>query len=129
MKEKRISSPEQLTDYIRVTNPGIWAVLISIVLLLGGLFVWSVVGTLETKTQAKVIVRKHTAEVITRQAGVLSSGMPLRVADESCVISSTKQDAYGRSIGVAEVTLTDGTYDGIVVTEQIHPISFLLESN
>ena len=63
------------------------------------------------------------------EAAVLSSGMPLCVADESCVISSTKQDAYGRSIGVAEVTLTDGTYDGIVVTEQIHPISFLLESN
>ena len=27
----RINSPEQLTDYLRVTNPGIWLVLIAAV--------------------------------------------------------------------------------------------------
>ncbi|HAG12584.1 MAG TPA: NHLP bacteriocin system secretion protein, partial [Ruminococcus sp.] len=26
----RISSPEQLTDYLRVTNPGIWVVLAAV---------------------------------------------------------------------------------------------------
>ena len=34
----RISSPEQLTDYLRVTNPGIWLVLATVVLLLAGIF-------------------------------------------------------------------------------------------
>lgn len=28
---ERISSPEQLTDYLRVTNPGIWIILASII--------------------------------------------------------------------------------------------------
>ena len=28
---ERISSPEQLTDYLRVTNPGIWAVLAAVI--------------------------------------------------------------------------------------------------
>ncbi len=30
----RISSPEQLTDYLRVTNPGIWIFLAAVVVLL-----------------------------------------------------------------------------------------------
>ena len=49
---ERISSPEQLTDYLRVTNPGIWAVLAAVILLLAGLFAWSTVGTLETTADA-----------------------------------------------------------------------------
>ena len=46
---ERISSPEQLNDYLKVTNVGIWVVLITVMLLLAGIFVWSKVGTLETK--------------------------------------------------------------------------------
>ena len=40
----RISSPEQLTDYLRVTNPGIWVILAAVILLLAGVFAWSMVG-------------------------------------------------------------------------------------
>ena len=32
---ERISSPEQLTDYLHVTNPGIWVLFAVIILLLG----------------------------------------------------------------------------------------------
>ena len=35
---KRISSPEQLNDYLHVTNPGIWALLICVIVLLAGIF-------------------------------------------------------------------------------------------
>ena len=116
---ERIASPEQLTDYLRVTNPGIWAVLLSVILLLAGLLAWSMVGTLETKTEVRVVVTGHTAQVIAPGPETLSEGMPLRVGG---------QDEYGRSVGTAEVNLPDGTYDGTVVTEAVHPISFLLES-
>lgn len=43
----RISSPEQLNDYIRVTTPSVWLVLIAIILLLAGMLAWSVLGTVE----------------------------------------------------------------------------------
>ncbi len=43
---ERISEPEQLHDYIRVTTPGIWLVLIAVVILLAGVFVWGIFGTL-----------------------------------------------------------------------------------
>lgn len=33
---ERVSSPEQLDDYIRVTSPGMWMVMGAVVLLLAG---------------------------------------------------------------------------------------------
>ncbi len=37
-----VSSPEQLNDYMRVTSPGVWAVLTAILVLLAGVCVWGV---------------------------------------------------------------------------------------
>ena len=41
----RVSSPEQLNDYIRVTKPSVWLVLIAVVLLLIGMLIWSIFGS------------------------------------------------------------------------------------
>ena len=48
----RIKSPEDLTDYLKVTNPGIWFTLAAVIVLLAGLIVWASVGKLETKVGA-----------------------------------------------------------------------------
>ena len=124
----RISSPDQLTDYLRVTNPGIWVLLASIVLFLAGVFVWFTIGTLESTAAVKVSVAGQQATVIPREAAVLTEGMPLRVASGEYTIDSVGTDEYDRAFGNAVVELPDGVYDGIVVTEQTHLISFLLES-
>lgn len=124
----RISSPEQLTDYLRVTNPGIWMILIAVIILLAGLFAWSFVGILETKTDATVVVKNQEAQVILAEAATIKKGMPLRINEDEYVISSVEKDEYGREIAHASVTLPDGTYEGVVVTERTRPISFLLES-
>ena len=125
---ERISSPEQFTDYLRVTNPGIWVILLAVILLLAGVFAWSMVGTLETKAAVKVVVSGHTAQVISLGPETLAEGMPLRVGGQDYLIAYTGADEFGRLTGTAEVTLPDGTYDGSVVIEAVHPISFLLES-
>ena len=44
----RISSPEDLTSYLRVTSPGMWIILAAVIVLLAGLFAWSAVGTLRS---------------------------------------------------------------------------------
>jgi hypothetical protein len=124
----RISSPEQLTDYLRVTNPGIWVVLAAVILLLAGVFAWSMVGTLETKAEVKVVVSDHTAQIVPLSSETLADGMPLRVSGQDYRIAFAQTDEYGRSVGMAEVNLPDGTYDGVVITEAVRPISFLLES-
>ena len=40
----RVSSPEALNDYIRVTTPSVWIVLIALVVLLLGMLAWSILG-------------------------------------------------------------------------------------
>ena len=125
---KRISSPEQLTDYLRVTNPGIWVLLAGIILFLAGVFVWFYIGTLETVVPVKVSVEEKRALVIPAESATLVEGMPLRVSSDEYPIASVDTDEYGRTFGTAAVDLPDGVYDGTVVTEQTHPISFLLES-
>ena len=42
---EKVSSPEQLNDYIRVTTPSVWMVLLALVILLIGILAWSVFGT------------------------------------------------------------------------------------
>ncbi len=125
---ERISSPEQLTDYLHVTGPGIWIMLIIIMLLLGSLFTWAAIGTLETKADVSVDVKQHNAVVIAPGGEKLAEGMPLRVSGQDTTIASATADEYGRTVGVAEVALPDGKYEGAVVTETVHAIDFLIES-
>ncbi len=125
---EKISSPEQLTTYLKVTNTGVWVVLVAIILILAGLFAWASVGTLETTEGASAVVRNHTAEVYLMSSGDVRSGMPLRIASEEYKVASVKEDEHGRDVAVATVDLPDGEYEAEVVTERTHPIEFLFES-
>ena len=124
----RIAAPDQLTDYLRVTNPGVWALLTAVILLLAGIFAWSMVGVLETTEDAVVIVEGETASIAAAGQEKIEEGMPLRIAGEEYKIVSVRADEYGRTVGYAQVDLPDGTYEGKVVTQKIHPIAFLMES-
>ena len=124
-----MSTPADLTDYLKVTNPGVWAVLAAIVLLLVGLIVWACVGTLETKVAAAAVVEDRTANVAAAGDCVLAEGMTVRVGEDEFALESTYVDEFGRTVGVAKVDLADGSYDAIVVVDEAHAIDFLLQSN
>lgn len=123
----RISSPEQLTDYLRVTNPGIWLVLATVVLLLAGIFAWSTAGRLETLASGTAVVRDGTAEIVLADSGSVQSGMAVRLGGEEYLISTVEADDYGRAVAWAPVRLPDGKYDVQVVLESVHPIQFLFD--
>ena len=44
----RISSPEQLNDYICVSSPSVWLILLSVAVLLAGVIIWGVFGTMNS---------------------------------------------------------------------------------
>ena len=127
---EHISSPEELTGYLRVTSPGLWAVLAAVIVLLAGLFAWAAVGTLETTADAMAVVHDHTAQIAAAGQGAdtLKAGMTLRIASQDFVIASVEEDEYGRATARAEVPLPDGTYDAEIVIDETRPIEFLLES-
>ena len=61
----RVSSPEQLNDYIRVTTPSVWLVLAALVLLLIGMLAWSVLGTVEATDVNGVTKEIHPVTLVT----------------------------------------------------------------
>lgn len=123
-----ISSPEQLGDYLRVTNPGIWALLAAIILLLGGLFVWSAAGNLETLADGVAVVEHGQAQITVTDStnNSICSGMILRFQTDEYRISTVETDENGKTVAYAAVNEADGRYDVRIVTESIHPIQFLL---
>ena len=144
---ERVSSPEQLNDYIRVTNPGTWITLAAVVVLLLGFIVWGVVGSLETKVAAAavsdgaaVVCYVSEAEIagVARDNTVRISGgeyVVTAVAGEPVAVDESFA-AYalhvgGLSIGqwvypvTVNASLPEGVYEASIVTDSVSPISFL----
>ena len=43
----RIKSPDDLKDYVRITHPGVWLLLIAVIVLLAGACIWGAFGVIE----------------------------------------------------------------------------------
>ena len=67
----KMSSPEQLNDYIKVTSPGIWMVLAAIAILLAGVCVWGIFGKLETKLTVAAESRAGQTVLYVKEYAVL----------------------------------------------------------
>lgn len=146
----RISSPEKLNDYIRVTNPSIWIILAAITILLASVIVWGVFGSIPTEITTsgvakggKIVcylsesdvakVKSNMSVKINRMEGTITkiADLPQSVEEISTKYSDYTIYSFNLSQWNYEVTIqADEIADGIVpvsiVTESIKPISFLL---
>ena len=77
----RISSPEQLNDYIRVSTPSVWMLLLAIVILLLGVCVWGVFGHLDTTLPVAAVAENGvvTAYVKETDAGKVAADAAVRM--------------------------------------------------
>lgn len=131
---ERISSPEQLQDYMRVTNPGVWMVLAAVIVLLAGLLAASALVKVETTVEAKGEIAQAGGEVVmtlTPEAGqAVREDMPVRLAGQdgrvAYVYESDGETIVKAELDKAAEALPAGTYDVEIVTETLSPISFLL---
>lgn len=62
---EKVSSPESLNDYIRVTTPSVWIVLAALVVLLLGMLAWSIFGKVPVKTEDGKISEVHPITFVT----------------------------------------------------------------
>lgn len=58
---ERISSPEQLNDYVRVSNPSLWLIVAAAAILLFGALVWSVFGILNTVISTVAVIDNYSS--------------------------------------------------------------------
>lgn len=146
---EKISNPNQLNEYIKVSSPSIWTVLIAAIVLLVGLLFWGIFGSLESSVPGVAIVSNNHASIYFSpdQAHAIQIGTKVRVKDAQGVLKtapgSPQQipadfDAYALSTGKlkagdwkthaeAELPLSDGIYDAALITESIRPITFLIQ--
>ena len=145
---ERISSPEQLNDYIRVSTPSVWMLLAAIVILLAGVCVWGVVGHLDTHLTAAAVSRDGNVVAYIKEAdiGKISQGMEVAIGGEKgCVASVAAEPVmvdetfsdYLLYVGALEiggwayeaaldVECADGVHEVTITTESISPMSFVL---
>lgn len=127
---ERVASPEQLNDYMRVTSPAIWMQLGAVIVLLAGLLVLASVSRLETTLAVRAKVDDGGVSILLplERADTVDEGQTLRLAGQEVSIETVYQNEAGATVCTATLPggAEDGTYDAVIVTDSISPISFLL---
>lgn len=146
---ERAKSPDQLDDYIRVSNPGVWMVLGAVVLLLLAGLVWACCGRLVDTMPTVLVVQdgRATCYVAEDEVGQVAAGDAVGADGASGTVASIGQtplspdslaaqlDEYAAYRVSAtgwmypvevDIDLADGVYDAHVSTSEFAPISLVL---
>ncbi len=124
----KISSPEDLSDYLHVTNAGVWVAMVAIVLFLIGLLIWSSFTSIESyafgtaEVDKGVVTATFTNE---NTAKYVVEGMNIAIGGTVVPIESLGTDTEGNTMAIAHATLPDGQYDIKVGYRQIQIINML----
>ena len=143
----RMSSTEQLNDYIKVTNPGVWMALAAIVILLIGVCVWGVFGKLETKLPVAAVSQDGQTVLYVKEDNIASvrENMSVYVGDETYKVTSVSSQPvavteeiseYARHTGELSIgewvyivqidgNMPDGAYKAQIVTDSVSPLYFV----
>jgi len=79
---ERISSPEQLNEYIKITNPGVWSILLGCLVLLIAVGFWAFSGSIPDTVHAfGIIFPEHGVAQVVPAAGGRITNMRVKVGD------------------------------------------------
>lgn len=110
---ERIQSPEQLNDYLRVTNPSVWVLLTAVILLLAGLLIWGAVTDIDSVAAGSaevtdgVLTLRFDKDAITDGIEV---GMSVTVGETDYPIRTLGYDEQGY-FALADTDLANGVYE------------------
>ncbi|HAM16439.1 MAG TPA: hypothetical protein DCP91_11425 [Eggerthellaceae bacterium] len=126
---RRISSPEQLNDYLKVTSPKIWLLLVAVILLIAGLILWSSFTTIESYATGTAKASGGEVTVTFDDAGKannVQAGMMLEVGDVQTEVLAVGTDETGKTIATARANIPDGSYEVRVGYKTTQVLSMLL---
>lgn len=149
-KANKITSPEQVNDYIKTSNPGAWLIILSAVILLASILVWAVFGTLDVSVQAGGIATEDGMVCYLPEHEKVAVGDKVKFGDLQGEVLSVSEKPVSKtkiteSLDVDEYTLycldltewnyiveismpehaSDGYVEVEITKETIKPISFL----
>ena len=94
----QITSPEQMNDYLRVTNPAVWLLLTAVILLLAGVLLWSSIASIDSFAKGTAQVNDGSMRITfvdTQVAQSVQAGMTISVGDTTTQVSSVGYDDDG----------------------------------
>lgn len=144
----RVSSPEELDKYLKVTSPRVWVVLIGIIIILIGVIAWGSFGKLKTYANVGCVIEKGQAYCYVNETdgAKLTIGMSIEIPSEEKEIKIVSYDTAGITIpdtysylqhlvGVTaddyvrclygSCDLPEGYYAGKIMVESISPMKFI----
>ena len=145
---ERMSSPDRLDTYIRVTSPGLWLLFGAIIVLLLSALAWGVFGRITVTVDGLAIADKGEVYlyVPAAKASSVEEGMPIRIGEIQGEVDAVT-DVHGTMPEISAVwggdyksddtttvyqlvrayifNLPDGVYDVSIITESIQPFSFV----
>lgn len=125
---KRIRSPEDLSDYLRVTNPAVWIVLAAVILLLVGFLIWSATASIDSLATGTAQVENGSMRILFDNEQIAESvqpGMTVKVGETEGRISGVGQNPDGTMFATASTTLMDGSYPASVTLRKTQVIRLL----
>ncbi len=146
----QVTSPEQLQDYIQVSNPSVWMILAAVAVLLVGVCVWGVFGQLDTSLELvgwceegvlTLCLPQEQASQITPDSIVMAQGQEFAMGAVSAnsylaadlehpmlelVLRSGFRETDYVCVARVPCGLADGVYSVTLVLERVAPMSFIL---
>ena len=123
-----ISSPEQLNDYLRVTTPMVWVILIAVIILLAGMLIWGSVTSLYSYAGGTAQVKDGLLVLYfddEELAETVEPGMQLMVGDNVLTVGGMGTTDSGIPFATADTSLADGSYPAKIVYKQTQLIRLL----
>lgn len=126
----KIKNPEELNDYLKVTKPGVWILLVSLILLLAGALVWSIFGSIDVTIETDVCIKNNEIKcyIADEDCSYVTEGMVVKYADTEAAIKGIESDGKGGywCYLKPKKDMENGYYDGEICVENVQPISLLL---
>ncbi len=125
---KKLSSPENLDEYLRVTTPAMWVILIGIMVGVIGLYVWSYFMTINSYAYGDGVVKNGILTVTYEDQFVaqnVKDDMDVIIGGVRMPIDSVGRDEAGHVISISQTDFPDGDYDAKASYKQTKMISML----
>ena len=139
-KEHRISSPEELHDYMHVTGPGLWIMLTVIIGLMAALIITASSMKMENLMDVQMQLSSEgaaarpprlTCTLTDGRKDQVRIGMKVQVAGQEGTITTHKEDDEEVQVTAVldreDTELKEGSYDAKIVLESTSPVSFLMD--
>lgn len=142
----RVSSPEQLDTYLKVTSVSVWVILCAIILMLIGAVVWGTYGKIESSVEFGCIVENKGVSCFIKEsdAAKIKEDMTIIIDEEEYAIESInlygqyKENSNDKGLNISGAdnnefvyliksngNIADGVYKAKIVTERISPLKFV----